>query len=91
MNANLPNRLHAPKTPGDRGRAKQLRFDPETVNFVGPKRLCWPTFDIDHIEQIVVSICNKMQHLGVFWPVSLEDLQNAKESAKDIHFVLTVS
>ena len=52
----------------------------ETVHFGGPKWLCWPSLSACiRVERILVSKYFKIQHLGVFWLVSLEDLPFRKK------------
>ena len=45
--------------------------------FAGPKRFCWPTFDISMLNESCVQMLLK-QHLGVFWPVSLKICSSPK-------------
>ena len=49
------------------------RFNPETVLFLHPKRLRWPTFDMHHVKRILSSKYYRIKYLGAFWPVSLKD------------------
>ena len=58
------------------GRVRQVPFFRIGV-LTWKRHTCWPLlakFDIYHIEWILVSKYCKGEHLGVFWPVSLEDL-----------------
>ena len=61
---------HIPMGARNRYHLSNWPFNPETAHFLDPKRLlCWPTFDMCHVKQILVSKYYKIQHLGV----SLQD------------------
>ena len=56
--------------------------------FLDPKRLCWPSFEIYHVKQILASKDYKTQHVGALWLVSLKGLlfPQKEKAEKDIHF-----